>query len=149
MLAVAVGYLLLRFTLLPAEVSGYQQQQLRSSPALAVWHFVQMLVPVLGHYQYWANNGLNLYLFFFKSAWDILITDLAFLGVLVAVWRSRRWFGWWLLWQGVTYLPMSFLHPFEHYYYLPQVGQNAVDVALMAWALLHLRNLLRAQPPNV
>lgn len=147
LLAVAVGYLLLRFTLLPTEVSGYQQQQLRSSPALAVWHFAQMLVPVLGHYQYWANNGLNLYLFFFKSAWDILVADLAFLGVLAAVWRWRQWFGWWLLWQGATYLPMSFLHPFEHYYYLPQVGQNALDMMLMTWALVWLRDLLLAQNP--
>ncbi|MDW8291351.1 MAG: hypothetical protein RMM06_11570, partial [Armatimonadota bacterium] len=51
----------------------------------------------------------------------------------VAMWRWRRWFGWWLLWQGATYLPMSLLHSFEHYYYLPQVAQNAIDLGLIVW----------------
>lgn len=133
--AIALAYLALRFTLLPATISGYQQQQLRSSPALATWHLLQILIPALSHYHYWAVNGLNLYLFLFKSAWDVLVADLAFLGVLVAFWRSWRWFGWGLLWQGLTYLPMTFLHPFEHYHYLPQVGQNAIDLTLLLWGM--------------
>lgn len=137
-IAIAVGYLLLRFTFLPATLSGYQQQQLRSATALGMLHFLQTLLPVLNHFRYWLTVGFNPYLFFFKDAWDTLIADLAFLGVLVAVWRSWRWFGWWLLWQGATCLPMSFLHPFEHYYYLPQPGQNATDLALMAWGLQHI-----------
>lgn len=136
---IALLYLALRFTLLPATVSGYQQQQLRSSPALATWQLLQMLLPALSHYHYWAVNGLNLYLFFFKSAWDVVVADLAFLGVLVAFWRSWRWFGWWFLWQGITYLPMAFLHPFEHYYYLPQAGQNAIDLALVAWGMVQMK----------
>lgn len=133
--AVAIGFVVLRFMLLPAALSGYQQQQLRSSTALATWHFLQTLLPAFGHYQYWKTAGFEPYLFFFKDAWDTLVADLAFVGVLVAFWRSRRWFGWWLLWQGTTYLPMSFLHPFEHYYYLPLVGQNAIDLVLLGWGM--------------
>lgn len=141
-IAIAVGYLLLRFALLPATLSGYQQQQLRSATALGMLHFLQALLPLLNHFRYWLTVGFNPYLFFFKDAWDTLIADLAFLGVLVAVWRSWKWFGWWLLWQGATYLPMSLLHPFEHYYYLPQAGQNAIDLALMAWGLQHTHRVL-------
>lgn len=133
--AVAAGYLALRLALLPAALSGYQHQQLRSAPALGILHLSQTLLPMLSHIRYWATVGLNPYLFFFKDAWDTLIADLLFVGVLAAFWRSWRWFGWWLLWQGATYLPMSLLHPFEHYYYLPQVAQNAVDLALMAWGM--------------
>ncbi len=141
-IAIATGYLLLRFTLLPPTLSGYQQQQLRSAPALGIVHLAQILFPILSHLRYWKTVGLNPYLFFFKDAWDTLIADLAFPGVLVAVWRSWCWFGWWLLWQGATYLPMSLLHPFEHYYYLPQAGQNAIDLALMAWGLQHIWQVL-------
>ncbi len=145
---IVTGYLTLRFDLLPATLSGYQQQQLRSSPALGIYHLLQTLLPVLSHFRYWTSVGLNPYLFFFKDAWDTLIADLAFAGVLVAFWRSWRWFGWWLLWQGLTYLPMSLLHPFEHYYYLPQIGQNAVDLALMAWGwryALHVLSMCQKQ----
>ncbi|MGC8785311.1 MAG: hypothetical protein ACP5RN_13115 [Armatimonadota bacterium] len=141
-IAIATGYLLLRFTLLPATLSSYQQQQLRSATALGMLHFLQTLLPLSNHFRYWLTVGFTPYLFFFRDAWDTLIADLAFLGVLVAVWRSWRWFGWWLLWQGATYLPMSFLHPFEHYYYLPQAGQNAIDLALMAWGLHDTRRAL-------
>ncbi len=140
--AIAAGYLALRFALLPAALSGYQQQQLRSAPALGMLHWLQMLLPVLDHLRYWATAGLDPYLFFFRNAWDTLIADLAFLGVLAALWRLWRWFVWWLLWQGMTYLPMSFLHPFEHYYYLPQVGQNAIDLALMVWGWGYARGIL-------
>ncbi|MDW8105547.1 MAG: hypothetical protein RMK92_11090, partial [Armatimonadota bacterium] len=131
--AVAGGYVLLRFALLPSELSGYQQQQLRSNITLGLLHWIQTLLPIGSHLQYWATVGLNPYLFFFREPWDTLIADLAFVGVLVAMWRWWRWFGWWLLWQGATYLPMSLLHPFEHYYYLPQVAQNAIDLGLIVW----------------
>ncbi|GIV15725.1 MAG: hypothetical protein KatS3mg022_1160 [Armatimonadota bacterium] len=139
--AAAAGYLALRFVLLPAALSGYQHQQLRSTPVLGILHLLQTILPVLSHTRYWATVGLNPYLFLFKDAWDTLIADLAFVGVVVAVWRSWRWFGWWLLWQGATYLPMSLLHPFEHYYYLPQLAQNAVDLALMAWGTARMVSL--------
>lgn len=142
---IATGYLALRFALLPSALSGYQQQQLRSNPALGILHFAQTLLPVWSHFRYWKTVGLNPYLFFFKDAWDILVADIAFVGVLVAFWRSWRWFVWWLLWQGMTYLPMSLLHPFEHYYYLPQVGQNAVDLALMAWGWKYATGALSAR----
>jgi hypothetical protein len=146
--AITAGYLALRFVLLPAALSGYQQQQLRSAPALGMLHWLQMLLPVLSHLRYWTTVGLDPYLFFFKNAWDTLIADLAFLGVLAAFRSLRGWFGWWLLWQGITYLPMSLLHPFEHYYYLPQVGQNAIDLALIVWAWRYAHGVLSAWQAN-
>jgi hypothetical protein len=145
--AIAAVYLVLRFTLLPAELSGYQQQQLRSSPTIGAIHFIETLAPVLAHVRYWTTVGFSPYLFFFTDAWETLLAGLAFLGVLAAVWRSWRWVGWWLLWQGATYLPMSLLHPFEHYYYLPQVGQNAIDLALLVWALAFTRQVLHNTEP--
>ncbi|MCS6830222.1 MAG: hypothetical protein NZ749_06205 [bacterium] len=140
----AVAYLALRFALLPVALSGYQQQQLRSNPTLGVLHLLQTLLPVLIHFRYWMTVGFSPYLFFFEDAWHTLIADLAFLGVLAACWRSWQWFGWWLLWQGATYLPMSLLHPFEHYYYLPQLGQSAMDLALVAWGMQSTFQLLRS-----
>jgi hypothetical protein len=135
MVAIAFAYVVLRFALLPVSLSGYQMQQLRSSPMLGMLHLLQTLLPVISHFRYWLSVGFNPYLFFFKSAWDMLVADFAFVGVVAAIWRSWQWFGWWLLWQGTTYLPMSLLHPFEHYYYLPQFGQNAVDLALIVGSL--------------
>ncbi len=139
-LAIAVGVLALRFALLPASPSGYQQQQLRSAPLIGLQHLLETVLPVAGSIRYWKTVGLDPYLFFVPDAWNTLMAALAFLGVLAAARRSWRWFGWWLLWHGLTYLPMSLLHPFEHYHYLPQIGQNALDAALMAWGLLRLQH---------
>lgn len=147
-LSIAIAIVLVRLTLLPTTLSGYQQQQIRSSPTIAVVHFLQSLLPALSHLNYWRAAGFDPFQFFFKNAWDTLIADLAVLGTLAAFWRWRRWFGWWLLWQAATYLPMSFLHPFEHYYYLPQLGQDAVDLALIAWGLTHLRAHVTQSPTN-
>lgn len=132
MTAIAAAYLLLRWHLLPHELSGYQQQQLRSAPHLGVMHWSFQIVPILSHLQYWRTVGFDPYLFFSREAWDTLVVDLAFVGVFTAAWRYWRWVGWWLLWQAATLLPMSLLHPFEHYYYLPQAAPNAID-CLLIW----------------
>ncbi len=141
---VAVGVVALRFALLPTTLTGYQQQQLRSAPHLGLLHLMETVLPGVASAQYWALVGLDPYLFFFRSAWDRLIADLALAGVLVALVRCWRWFGWWLAWHLITYLPMSLLHPFEHYQYLPQVGQNAIDLALMAWGAFTLQQVTHA-----
>lgn len=142
LMALAGGYLALRGALLPPTLSGYQQQQLRSNLALGVLHWLETLFPIVNHLRYWMTVGVHPYQFFFKAAWDTLVADLAFVGVAMAAWRWWRWFLWWWLWQAATYLPMSLLHPFEHYYYLPQVAQNALDLALVTWGMLQIRGIV-------
>lgn len=143
-LAIAVVYVTLRFSLLPTSLSGYQQQQLRSSYSLAVMHFVGAILPITNQVSYWVQVGFSFWLLFSVSTWNTLVASTAYAGVLVAFWHALRWFGWWLLWHALTFLPMTFLHPFEHYYYLPQIGQNAVDMGLVAWGLVQLHALAPA-----
>lgn len=128
---IAFLYLLLRFTLVPVEPSDYQKQQLRGSLSVWGWMFAGEIVPVVSDYFYWFGGAWSPYNFLFKEPWDHLVMDIGFAGVLWAYWRRRRWFGWWLAWHTLTYLPMSVLHPFEHYLYLPQIGKNGIDISLL------------------
>lgn len=146
--AVALTVVAARLALLPPSLTPYQQQQLRSSPTLGLLHLLETVLPITASLQYWLATGFNPYLFFFRSAWDHLVADLAFIGVIAAIWRSWRWCGWWLLWHALTYLPISLLHPFEHYHYLPQVGSNAFDLALIAWGTTHMANRQNATPKS-
>jgi hypothetical protein len=132
-LAVACVYVVLRLTLLPLEPSRYQQQQLRSSLSGPLWDYFSELFPPLSDWHYWQSAITEPALWLFKTPWDHLVMLLAYVGVLVALFQWRRVLGTALLWQAVTLLPMSFLHPFEHYYYLPQLGKTAFDVGLLLW----------------
>lgn len=128
---VALLYLALRFLFVPAELSGYQQQQIRGSRGAWVTSFVGELVPVVHQWLYWQSTGFEPALWLFKQPWDYLVMLLGYIGVLWTFTRKGRWFVACLLWQFFTFLPMSFLHGFEHYTYLPQMGKNALDVGLL------------------
>jgi hypothetical protein len=129
--SVALLYLSLRFALVPAELSGYQQQQIRSSGSAWAISFIGEIVPIAHQWHYWQSAGFEPTLWLFKQPWDYLMMMLAYIGVLWTFTRRWRWFGACLLWQFLTFLPMSFLHWFEHYAYLPQIGKNALDVGLL------------------
>ena len=132
--------LALRFALLPAEPTTYQRQQLRSSLSGPVLSYLTELLPPVGQWQYWRAVGVQLeVLLVDKTGWDHLVGTLLYLGVLAAVWRWRGLLGGAWLWHALAFLPMAFLHLFEHYMYLPQLGKTLFDVGLIAWSVQRLR----------
>jgi hypothetical protein len=137
--ACAVLVFALRFALLPAEPTTYQRQQLRSSLSGPVFTYLTELLPPAGQWQYWRAVGAHLeVLLVDKTGWDHLMGTLLYLGVLAAVWRWRGLLGGAWLWHALAFLPMAFLHFFEHYMYLPQLGKTLFDVGLIAWGIRQL-----------
>jgi hypothetical protein len=135
----AVLVFALRFALLPAEPTTYQRQQLRSSLSGPVFTYLTELLPPVGQWQYWRAVGTHLeVLLVDKTGWDHLLGALLYLGVLAAVWRWRGLLGGAWLWHALAFLPMAFLHFFEHYMYLPQLGKTLFDVGLIAWGIRQL-----------
>jgi hypothetical protein len=132
--ACAVLVFALRFALLPAEPTTYQRQQLRSSLSGPVFTYLTELLPPVGQWQYWRAVGAHLeVLLVDKTGWDYLVGTVLYLGVLAAVLRWRGLLGGAWLWHALAFLPMAFLHFFEHYMYLPQLGKTLFDVGLIAW----------------
>jgi hypothetical protein len=124
----------LRFALLPAEPTTYQNQQLRSSLSGPVFSLLTELLPPTAQWQYWRSVGTHFeVLLVDRSGWDYLLGTLLYLGVLAAVWRWRGLLGGAWLWHALAFLPMAFLHFFEHYMCLPQLGKTLFDVGLIAW----------------
>jgi hypothetical protein len=135
----AVLVFALRFALLPAEPTTYQRQQLRSSLSGPVFTYLTELLPPVGQWQYWRAVGAQLeVLLVDKTGWDHLVGTLLYLGVLAAVLRWRGLLGGAWLWHALAFLPMAFLHFFEHYMYLPQLGKTLFDVGLIAWGIRQL-----------
>jgi hypothetical protein len=137
--ACAVLVFALRFALLPAEPTTYQRQQLRSSLSGPVFTYLTELLPPAGQWQYWRAVGAQLeVLLVDKTGWDHLVGTLLYLGVLAAVLRWRGLLGGAWLWHALAFLPMAFLHFFEHYMYLPQLGKTLFDVGLIACGMQRL-----------
>jgi hypothetical protein len=147
-----VGLLILalRLSLLPTEPTRYQQQQLRSSLTGPISTYITELVPPSEQWQYWASVGVNLEILLVdKQGWDNIVGAVLYLGVLGAFWRNRALLGGALLWHALAFLPMAFLHFFEHYMYLPQLGKTLFDVGLIAWGGQMVRvELARAKSDN-
>jgi hypothetical protein len=137
--ACAVLVFALRFALLPAEPTAYQRQQLRSSLSGPVFTYLTELLPPVGQWQYWRAVGAHLeVLLVDKTGWDYLVGTVLYLGVLAAVLRWRGLLGSAWLWHALAFLPMAFLHFFEHYMYLPQLGKTLFDVGLIACGMQRL-----------
>ncbi len=136
MLGAAALMVGLRLMLIPLELSRYQHQQLRSSLTGPLWDYFTELVPPVRDWHYWQVALPEPSLWLFKEPWDHLVMLMAYVGVLVAFYRQWRLLGSLLLWQAITFLPMTFLHPFEHYHYLPQLGETTLDVGLLLTAML-------------
>jgi hypothetical protein len=137
--ACAVLVFALRFALLPAEPTTYQRQQLRSSLSGPIATYLTELLPPVGQWQYWRAVGAHLeVLLVNKAGWDHMVGTLLYLGVLAAVLRWRGLLGGAWLWHALAFLPMAFLHFFEHYMYLPQLGKTLFDVGLIAWGIRQL-----------
>jgi hypothetical protein len=141
----------LRLMLIPLELSRYQHQQLRSSLSGPLWDYFSELIPPVRDWHYWQVALPEPSLWLFKEPWDHLVMLMAYAGVLVAFYRQWRLFGSLLLWQAITFLPMTFLHQFEHYHYLPQLGETTLDVALLLTAITIIteRERSTAPPPSI
>jgi len=128
--------LALRVALLPMELSAYQDQQLRSSLSGPLDSYLTEIFPPAAQWQYWRSVGAHLeVLLVDATGWDYLLGNILFLGVLAAVWCWRGLLGGAWLWHALAFMPMAFLHPFEHYMYLPQCGETLVGVGLVAWGV--------------
>lgn len=143
--ALLVGYVALRHAVLPQGVSQYQNQQFRSGPG--VW--MEIGNWVLPCYE-------NVRTFVISLSPDVmteLVNNIAFLiwtvlaGLAALLWgvssnvatyaamakRLPMAFGAWAL-SFLAFLPMAWLHRFDHYYYFPMALRSVFVVGLLAIA---------------
>ena len=127
-----VGYYFLRQQILPAETSGYQDQQFRSGSGMFI---------ILGGYL--VPSAFTLYLTLSSlSGFLLLLTGSFWMPVLTAVGNfTTYWRAWgdrnlrWLILgflglSFVTYLPMAWLKDFGHYHYWPSAFRAPFVVLL-------------------
>lgn len=125
-----VGYLALRYQLVPTEASGYQRQQFRDGPG--VWlSLTGYLFPSFFNLQTLQAS--------LSVSWIVLLTSrpwvmaLELIGNVQAVLLLKRE---WVL--GLTayllsflaYLPMAWLKPFDHYQYWPVALRSLLGAVL-------------------
>jgi hypothetical protein len=145
------AYLALRHSVLPAQLSQYQNQQLRHGPGIAT--------DLLG---YFAPNTFQLYYVWISVAESFLtlIVQQVWLGLLcatstvVTAFQARRNLavivtGWAL--SILAYLPMAWLKQFGHYHYWPMALRTilVIGVAKVSWDLISIaasRPALQAPP---
>lgn len=126
-------YILLRLSFVQSETSDYQKQQMRSSPIAWAASYLGDLFPPAAEWNFWRSIEPSPYMLLSPQPWRSLLLMASGIAAIAIALRRRAWFGWWFLWHAVTLLPMSFLHSFEHYHLLPQIGRLALD---MGWALM-------------
>lgn len=123
----------LRVSLVTTEPTTYQRQQLRSSLSGPIVNIFTELVPPTEQWHYWRVVLPTPEVWLFREPWDRLTALVLYGGVLVAFWQWRGLLGGAWLWHALTFLPMVFLHYFEHYMCLPQVGKTMFDSGLILW----------------
>jgi len=127
-----LGYIVLRRKLVPSDVSGYQAQQFRNGPGVAIT-LLNFAAP--------AHGALSLFFGQIQEGLILLLTGGPFvllfqaLGNVTAMVQSamsrERWliaFSW--LCAFVTFMPMAWLKEFAHYYYWPSVYWALMVVGL-------------------
>ncbi|HEY0866335.1 MAG TPA: hypothetical protein VGE01_03095, partial [Fimbriimonas sp.] len=146
------GYLYLRHALLPSEVSGYQEQQLRSGYG-GIWlSLTEYILPVLGSVlSLVATASLGIAMLVTPVPWSFLYQVLQQATTFYQA--RRRWvfaLAGWLL-SILAFLPMAWLQEFDHYHYWPMALRAllvaalvlvAKDLAAIAWS----RPALQAPP---
>lgn len=124
------GYLLLRRAVIPAGVSGYQDQQVRTGPGVYLT-VLDYLLPVLTGFIQTTGWGVIGPLVLLTSApYDLAISVAATVRTFVA---ARRDFtlplAGWLL-STLAFLPMAWLQPFDHYHAWPMALRSILVVSL-------------------
>lgn len=128
------GYFILRASILPQDVSGYQSQQLRSGyeGGLLVDLFSYSL-PALNEIRPFITNLIpDPLILLTTSFWAPFFNFLGCLAAVVLCWRDeQRWgiLAFWLM-AFFSFLPMAWLKMFEHYHYWPSAFLS------LAWALI-------------
>lgn len=125
-----VGYLVLRWAILPRETSGYQAQQFRSGPGVALDLLDYALPNAAALYQ--AMLALPGWIAFLTPTPWVALWNAA--SDLVTGWTSRV--NWRLVVTGyllsiITFLPMAWLKTFPHYHYWPLAMRALFVVALL------------------
>jgi hypothetical protein len=125
-------YLSVRKAVLPAGVSGYQQQQLRNGPtvAMAILDYVFPCAAPLWMFLSSAEWGVSV--LFNSLFWPTILSAVA--NVVGMFQARRRWVyaltGWAL--SIITFLPMAWVKPFGHYAFWP-LALRSLFVVTLAW----------------
>ena len=131
-----VGYLAVRWSVIPPGVSGYQQQQFRDGPGVLL---------VLMDYAFPAWNWLATCGVALSVGIEVLLTDvpwryLSLSAANVGAWATVRRHTLWPIAIGsmvlalITFLPMAWLQPFGHYHYWPSAFRAVFVCSLAAVA---------------
>lgn len=133
--AILVAYLAVRAQFIPFEQSEYQRQQLRSSSsvAYAVLDFIMPSIFALRQFASFGDVGMML---FATPAPYLVLARLA--GDAASIWRtvtgnSVAIFA--FAGAAISFLPMAWLKPFDHYYYFPMALRAAFIVCIIGFAL--------------
>jgi hypothetical protein len=129
--AVLGAYLFLRHQVLPSTTSTYQNQQLRFGPGVYTSVLEYLLPFASGYYRI---------LIVLSEGWILWLTAvpygvlLSILGELSALWESRRnglFVVTGLLLAFISFLPMAWLQPFEHYHYWPACFRAILSTGIL------------------
>jgi len=133
--ALIVGYLALRWQLLPHIPSGYQAQQYSSTRTafmMELQYLFPPLIDLIGIPSILSSGAIML----LTTQPYLPLIDLAVVGT--GYWQARRetvlfLIGW--LGSAVAFAPMAWFKLFEHYHYWPMALRSAFVVAMGAVAL--------------
>lgn len=134
LLLVLMAYLGLRALLFEPGLSAYQQMQLRSSLAGPVHALLSYALPptylAAGVCSRVASAGA--WSVFDPKTWRLLVLLVLWLLLYLRLWRqaSRAALALLLL-RTFLFLPMAALHPFDHYYYLPETAAVGLSAGFL------------------
>lgn len=127
---VLVGYLILRYQVVPHDASGYQKQQFRTGPG--VWLDLSRYVfPPLGTLQaLWITLAAGPLILLVPQPWLQTLGIAQGVAAVREAVRDWRWplVGWCL--SLLAFLPMAFLKIFEHYHWWPMALRTILVVGL-------------------
>lgn len=138
-----VGYLALRWQVIPSDASQYQKQQFRSGPSV-YYSLLSFHLPLYVDIKTFLLSLQVGYLVLMSSGtWEPLMQSLANIAAGVTTWRDRNR---WLILASLTlafvaYMPMAWLKPFSHYWYWPCAMWS---VFVLAYGESVFRSLLSA-----
>jgi hypothetical protein len=129
-----IGYLALRYALVPMDASGYQRQQFRTGPG--VWISISnLLFPcIFSLHQFATTLESGWFVLMFTQTYQTLWTTMGNVAVAAVARRKLALVlvGWVL--SVLTFLPMAWLKSFYHYYYLPATFRAILAVVLVVIA---------------
>lgn len=149
--AVLVGYLVLRASVLPAGVSNYQDQQLRTGPGVAL-ALADYALPLWNWGRSVLSSFTDLAIMLFAPFW---ISVALVIGNVASWIVAKRWdaaaaLAPWAM-SVVAFLPMAWLHTFGHYHFWPSALRAVYAcglTGLVAKAVVSAVSLRERQAPQ-